>query len=175
MKRKNGYFILEVSVSIIITSIILIILYSLLLSSISMYKKIYSSIEIQQQGLEIQRHIENELKGGIEVTNIKTEDNQIINDKNFALKNAKSIFYKSKETLTNNEPDELFLNKKTKKVFIKRRGYKSGYEIGDYLDNIYISKEKDGKIVNIRLELSKNKQNHCVEFSIYKDDVGECI
>lgn len=175
MKRKKGYFILEISVSMIITSILLTILYGLLLSSISIYQKIYSSIEIQQQGLEIQRHIENELRKDIEITNIKTEENKIKNDENFELTNAKSIYYESKVNLECDEPDELFFNKKTKKIFIKRRGYKSGYEIGDYLDNIYIGKEKDGKIINIKLELSKNKQNHCIEFSIYKDDTGECI
>ena len=173
MKRRKGYFILEISISMVITSILLITLYSLLFSSINMYKKIYSSIEIQQQGLEIQQHIEKELSGDVEITEVKTENSKVLSDKTFQATSVKSIYYKSKTNLELNSCDELFLNKKTKKLFIKRNGYKTGYEVGDYINDIYISKEKDGKIINIKLELSKNKQNHCVEFSIYKDDTGE--
>ena len=175
MKRRRGYLILEISMSMIITSIVLLVLYSLLFTSLNMYKKIYSSIEIQQQALEIQKYIEKELSGDINIINIKTENNKILGDENFEFTNVKSIYYKPKKDLEYNCCDELFLNKKTKKLFIRRRGYKSGYEIGDYIDNIYISKEKNGKIINIRLELSNNKQNHCVEFLIYNDDMGEFI
>lgn len=175
MKRREGYIVLEISISMLITSIVLIILYSLLFTSMNMYKRIYSSIEIQQQGLEIQKHMEKELSGDIEITNVKTENSQILTGKEFELTKVKSIYYKSKTNLECNECDELFLNKKTKKLFIKRMGYKSGYEVGDYIDDIYISKEKDGRIVNIKLELSKNKQKHCIEFSIYNDDIGELV
>lgn len=173
MKRRKGYLILEISISMIIMSIVLITLYGLLFTSINMYKKIYSSIEIQQQGMEIQKHMEKELSGDIEITDVKTENSQVLNDKEFEFTKVKSIYYKSKTNLEVNDCDELFLNNKAKKLFIKRMGYKSGYEIGDYIDSIYISKEKDGRIINIKLQLSKNKQNHCIEFSIYNDNIGE--
>lgn len=167
MKTKNGYLIIEASLSICISLIIIIGLYGLLFSSLKIYKKIHSSIEIQQQGIEIQKHIEKELSEGIEVVNVKTQNNQILTSKNFEFKNVISIKYKPIDRLSSMGLDELFLNKKTQKIFIKRRNSASGYEIGDYLDNMYISKEKDGELIRIKLELSKNKQLNTVEFTMY--------
>ena len=111
MKRRECYLILEISISMLITSIVLIILYSLLFTSMNMYKRIYSSIEIQQQGLEIQKHMEKELTGDIEITDVKTENSQILTGKEFEFTKVKSIYYKSKTNLECNDCDELFLNK----------------------------------------------------------------
>lgn len=172
MNNKKGYILLDISISMLIMSIILLTLYNLLFFSISIYKKIYSKIEIQQQGVEVQNYIEKELSSDKHINKIKKSNGTILNDKEFSLENVKSIYYKSNKDI---DYDEIFLNKKSKKLFIKRMGYKSGYEIGDYIDNMYISKEEDGNIINIKLELSKNKQNHCIEFSIYNDYMGEII
>ena len=172
MNRRRGYILLEISISMLIISIILVILYNLLFFSINTYKKIYSSIEIQQQGLEIQNLLERELSSYKYICKIKRINGEVLNKNEFELENVKSIYYK----LENKDlPDELYLNKTTKKLFLKRNGYSSGYEIGDYVDNMYISKEKDGNIINIKLELSKNNQKHCVEFSIYNDNKGEVL
>ncbi|WGX75766.1 hypothetical protein QJS64_17935 [Paraclostridium bifermentans] len=112
MKRREGYLILEISISMLITSIVLIVLYSLLFTSMNMYKRIYSSIEIQQQGLEIQKHMEKELSGDVEIIDVKTENSQILTGKEFEFTKVKSIYYKSKTNLECNDCDELFLNKK---------------------------------------------------------------
>lgn len=177
MKTKNGYLIIEASLSICISLLITIGLYGLLFSSLKIYKKIHSSIEIQQQGIEIQKHIEKELNEGIEVVSIKTQNNQVLTSKNFDFKNVISIKYKPIDRLSSMGLDELFLNKKTQKIFIKRRNSMSGYEIGDYLDNMYISKEKDGELISIKLELSKNKQLNIIEFKLYNKyiNMGESI
>ena len=175
MKTKRGYILIEASISVCLTLIMVSTLYSLLFSSLNIYKKIHSSIEIQQQGIEIQKHIEKELKEDIEVVSVKTVDNQTIISKDFDCKDVVSIKYKPVDRLQSMGLDELFLNKKTQKIFIKRKNASSGYEIGDYLDNMYVSKEKDGKIINIKLELSKNNQNHISEFMLYNNytDLGE--
>lgn len=52
------------------------------------------------------------------------------------------------------------------KLFIKDVTASSGYEIGDYVDKILISKQNSGKIIDIKLELSKNKQVYKTNFTI---------
>lgn len=177
MKAKEGYLMIEVAMSICIIMLIVSILYGLLFSGLSIYKKIHSSIEIQQQGMEIQNQIEKELRDGIEIVSVKTKDNKVITSKEFDTTSVISIKYKPIDRDDREGLDELFLNKNSSKIFVKRKNAMSGYEIGDYLDNIYISKDKDGKIVNIKLELSKNIQSYFIEFTLYNNqkNVGEVI
>ena len=52
------------------------------------------------------------------------------------------------------------------KLFIKDVTASSGYEIGDYVDKILISKENSDKIIDIKLNLSKNKQVYETKFTI---------
>ncbi|MEG2983435.1 MAG: hypothetical protein RR835_01960 [Peptostreptococcaceae bacterium] len=177
MKARKGYLMIEVAISVCIILLIVSILYGLLFFGLNIYKKLHSSIEIQQQGIEIQNHIENELKNGIEIISVKTKDNQIITSKEFDYTSVISIKYKPINREDNVGFDELFLNKKTSKIFIKRRNASSGHEIGDYLDNIYISKANGGNIINIKLELSKNIQSYFIEFTLYNNqkNMGEVI
>ncbi|MGL5715567.1 MAG: hypothetical protein ACRCXT_20455 [Paraclostridium sp.] len=166
MQVKKGYLALENIISIVITGIILTVGTGVLLTSLNIYQKIYSTIEIQQQGMEIQNYIEKELNHGIEVKSVKTTANQVITSDEFDEKDVISIKYKPIDRPISQGLDEIFLNNKTNKVFIKRRNSSSGYEVGDYLDNIYISKLKKGTYISLRLELSKNNQNHSLEFSL---------
>lgn len=177
MNRKSGYLLLETSISVCIMVIIISGLYTLMFLGIKFYNNIHSSIEIQQQGLEVQRTIEKELKNRVNVYNVKTENNEIITSNNFDYKKVISIKYKPVDREDKLGLDELFLNKRTQKVFIKRRNASSGYEIGDYIDNMYISKDKDGKIINIKLDLSKSNQKYSTSFKIYNNDLdtGEII
>ena len=55
---------------------------------------------------------------------------------------------------------------KNNKLFIKDVTASSGYEIGDYVDKILISKENSDKIIDIKLNLSKNKQVYETKFTI---------
>lgn len=166
MKARGGYLVLENIVSVITTSIILITLYGLLFSTLNIYQKIHSSIEIQQQGTEIQYYIEKELKNNIEIANIKTIDNKNMDLEDLENEDIVSIKYKPIDRLDNLGFDEIFFNKKSNKIFIKRNNSATGYEIGNYLDHIYISKTTGGKGMNIKLELSKNKQKQDIKFSI---------
>ncbi len=166
MQARKGYLLLENIISIVTTGIILTTLYGVLFTSLNMYRRIHSTIEIQQQGLEIQNYMEKELKDDIEIKSIKTSSNQTIISPEFEEKDVISIKYKPVNRLDSQGLDEIYLNNKTNKVFIKRKNASSGYEIGDYLDNIYIEKLKSGKIINIKLKLSKDNQQHKVKFSI---------
>jgi hypothetical protein len=89
-----------------------------------------------------------------------------ITNEDFDERDIISIKYKPIDRDDSQGLDEIYLNSTTNKVFIKRRNAASGYEIGNYLDKLYIEKRKNGKIVNIRLQLSKNNQNYEVKFSL---------
>lgn len=169
MKVKKGYLMLEVCISMGTMFIIISIIYWIFFSSLSIYKRINSSVEIQQQGIEIQGHVEKELCDGIEIISVKTRENNIINSRDFDITDVISIKYKPINRDVSLGLDELYLNTRSNKIFIKRRNAASGYEIGDYLDNIYISKKKDGKIVNIELKLSKNTQKYFNKFTMYQN------
>ncbi|MGL4796884.1 MAG: hypothetical protein ACRC1Y_02545 [Paraclostridium sp.] len=166
MQTKKGYLVLENIISISTTGIIMTTLCGTLLSALSMYSKINSTIEIQQQGLEIQNHIERELNDNVEIKSIKTVNNQNIIFDEFEEKDIVSIKFKPIDRLESQGLDEIYLNNRTNKVFIKRKNATSGYEIGDYLENLYIEKLKGCNSVNIRLELSKNNQHYNIKFSL---------
>lgn len=166
MRARKGYLILEHIVSMAITGIILTTLYGLFFTSLNIYSKIHSIIEIQQQGLEIQNHIEKELSDNIEIKSIKTVNNQNITDEEFSEKDVISIKYKPIDRDAAKGLDEIYINNRSNKVFIKRKDATSGHEIGDYINNIYIEKVNSGKIINIRLNLSKGSQKHEIKFSL---------
>lgn len=166
MQVRKGYLILENIISIGITGIILITLYGIFFSTINMYFKVNSIVEIQQQGLELQNHIEKELNDNVEVKSIKTVNNKNIIASEFEEQDVISIKFKPINRDDSQGLDEIYLNNRTNKVFIKRKNAVSGYEIGNYLDNLYIEKLKDGKIINLKLKLSKDNQNYEVKFSL---------
>mgnify|MGYP003483013237 CR=1 FL=1 len=69
MQVRKGYLILENIISITITGVIVTTLCAILFSALNLYSKTCSTIEIQQQGLELQNHIERELNENIEINN----------------------------------------------------------------------------------------------------------
>lgn len=166
MQVRKGYLILENIISIGITGIILTTLYGIFFSTINMYFKVNSIVEIQQQGLELQNYIEKELNDNVEVKSIKTVNNKNIIASEFEEQDVISIKFKPINRDDSQGLDEIYLNNRTNKVFIKRKNAVSGYEIGNYLDNLYIEKLKDGKIINLKLKLSKDNQNYEVKFSL---------
>ena len=166
MQVRKGYLILENIISITITGVIVTTLCSILFLALNLYSKTCSTIEIQQQGLELQNHIERELNENIEIKSIKMANGKNITNEDFDERDIISIKYKPIDRDDSQGLDEIYLNSTTNKVFIKRRNAASGYEIGNYLDKLYIEKRKNGKIVNIRLQLSKNNQNYEVKFSL---------
>ena len=58
---------------------------------------------------------------------------------------------------------------------LNKNGYSEsgGYEIGDYVDNMYIALQEDGRIAKLKLELSKNNQKYSTEFNIYIRNIKE--
>lgn len=167
---NKGFLLLESIISLAFIMTLVLILNNLVFQSMNIKKNVEDKVELQQQAGEITKHIEDligESKGiisikarGIErdnivlsdVTSIKCKyrdekENKNIKDKELSLKSNNKLFINTLNSAGNSEP--------------------GGYEIGDYIDNMYIKISEDNKYVDIKLQLSKNKQTYETYFKVY--------
>lgn len=160
MKYRNGYILIESVVTLSIIMVLSAIIYSMVHLSINIKNVMEDKIEIQQQAMEITNYIDELIgnsKGIIGVT-YKEECNDLLS--------VTSIKCKYKEDDNKLKDKELKFTPSTNKLFIKDVSASSGYEIGDYVEKVCISKNTNSKVIDIRLELSKNKQEYATEFTI---------
>lgn len=173
MERRKGYLLIESVLTLSLIVLLTSILYYLLFFCINLKNTIESRIELQQQSMEMTNQIEK----------IIGESNGIMNYNYTNLTSVTSIKCKYTNEDTNNsiKDKELSLKKDRSKLFVNTlnkygNSEIGGYEIGDYIDHIYISLDDGGRLVNIRLELSKNNQKYESNFSIYiKNFKGDTI
>ena len=170
MKNKNGYILLESLVSLGITSILVLLLYSTLMLSVNAKNLIEDKIELQQQAIDITRQIEAVIgnsKGIIEINARTSNENKYMDFKDIS--SIKCRYTDGKNDDGKNL--EISLKENLNKVFINGLNdgisKSGGYEIGDYIDNIYIRVCKDEQCVDLILELSKNNRKYETEFSVY--------
>ena len=175
MKRKNGFLLLESVISITIIVMLVSILYYLLFFCINIKVGIENKVELQQQAIELENYIQKiigESKGILKTELSKNSTNLV---------SVKSIKCKYRDELISDntiKDKELSLKTNTNKLFINtlsKNGYSEsgGYEIGDYIDNMYIALQEDGRIAKLKLELSKNNQKYSTEFDIYIRNIKE--
>ena len=160
MKCKKGYILIESVITLSIIMILSSIIYLILDLSLNMKSNIEDKIELQQQAIEITNYIDELIgnsKGIIGIIS-KEEINNFLS--------VTSIKCKYKEDDNKLKDKEIKLIPSSNKLFIKDVTASSGYEIGDYVDKILISKQNSGKIIDIKLELSKNKQVYKTNFTI---------
>lgn len=165
MKCRKGYLLIESVLTLSLIVVLSSILYYMLFFCLNLKSTIEDKIELQQQGLEITNHIEK----------IIGESKGIINFNSPVLVPVTSIKckYTSGNIVNNSVKDkELSLKTDKSKLFINTlNSYGNseigGYEIGDYIDNIYMSLNENKKVANIKLKLSKNNQNYETNFSVY--------
>ena len=160
MKCRKGYILIESVITLSIIMILSSIIYLILDLSLNMKSNIEDKIELQQQAIEITNYIDELIgnsKGIIGIIS-KEEINNFLS--------VTSIKCKYKEDDNKLKDKEIKFIPSSNKLFIKDVTASSGYEIGDYVDKILISKQNSGKIIDIKLELSKNKQVYKTNFTI---------
>ncbi|MEF9992510.1 MAG: hypothetical protein RRZ84_00120 [Romboutsia sp.] len=171
MKSRGGYLLLESVMSLAIISTIVAILYTIIFLSSNIKTSLEDKVELQQQAIEISRHIEEVIGNSMGIISITPKDNN-----NETLRDVVSIKCKYKDSTLN--PDstiknkEISLKKDLDKLFINTVtangiSESGGYEIGDYIDNLYIGMSDDNKCANILLKLSKNNQTYETKFRVY--------
>lgn len=168
MNRKKGYLLLEYIISIGIISIIILTLYYLLFFTYGIKTRLEAKVELQQQSNEITKYVEDIIensKGIISINSMEYTDNKEINVTSIKCK------YKDKNLSEDIKDKEISLKKDLNKIFINSinnsgNSEPGGYEIGDYIENLYITTNRNKRFVNIKLELSKGSEELETEFNI---------
>ena len=178
MQHKNGFLLLESIVSLSLIVILVSILYYLLFFCINIKDTVEDKIELQQQGMEIANYIEKIIgdSKGIINTEINNNSKELVSVTSIKCK------YRDENIIDNNIKDkELSLKTDKNKLFVNtlnKYGHSEsgGYEIGDYIDKIYIAVYENGRLAKLKLELSKNSYKYKTEFDIYiRNYKGETV
>ena len=173
---KKGYVLLEVIVSLSVMIIIIMCLYGVIVVSHNVKDNIEDRIELSQQVQEIDYQIKNLIEECVNIINITTVDKNTVDNleynKVYDVCSIKLNFKieENQEDL-NLKNKEINLKKNTNKLFVNTLNNDNsreagGYEIGDYVKNIYIKLENP-KIVSIVFYLSKNDVDLEKEVKLY--------
>lgn len=172
MKNNKGYLLLESIMSLAIIGTLLIAIYTSLIFCIESKTSIEDKIEIQQQGLEMSKHIKSTIEKSKGIISV-TYNDENSND-NFKGITSIKCNYKGKDGLSNSsiKNKEISYKKNSKKLFIntlnsKNQSESGGYEIGDYVENIYVYKDNNPKFLTIKLRLGKNNQIYENQFKVF--------
>ena len=150
MKVRQGYILLEVIVCTFIMSMLIMVLYSVTISAINTKDNIEDKIELNQQAEEMEYHIKNIVENSINIINITTTDNEVIEtlqeNKTYNVLSIKLNFKSDDENINSkNKKDnqEISFKRDLKKIFINtlyddNSNKAGGYEIGDYVESIKI-------------------------------------
>nr|UWI51279.1 hypothetical protein NZ312_06155 [Clostridioides difficile] len=167
MKRKCGYLLLESAVSLTIIVVLVITLYSIFILTMNLKVKIEDKMELQQQSIEITKSIEGIISNSRGIINLSS------NDESFKKMTSIKCRYVDENTTDNEEytsNKEIILNERRNKLFVNSLNGESsqagGYEIGDYVDEMYVSMSNNGEYINIILKLSKHNQKYETEFKV---------
>ena len=168
MKVRQGYILLEVIVCTFIMSMLIMVLYSVTISAINTKDNIEDKIELNQQAEEMEYHIKNIVENSINIINITTTDNEVIEtlqeNKTYNVLSIKLTFKSDDENINSkNKKDnqEISFKRDLKKIFINtlyddNSNKAGGYEIGDYVESIKI-KIESSKLICIIINLEKDK------------------
>ncbi|MGL6107444.1 hypothetical protein [Romboutsia sp.] len=165
MKHRKGYLLVESIITLSLIVVLASILYYMLFFSINLKSTIEDKIELQQQSIEITKQIEKvigESKGIINITSTNSIPVTSIKCK-YMDRDIKNSSIKDKELSLKTDKSKLFINT----LNIYGNSETGGYEIGDYIDSMYISLDEGGRLANIKLKLSKNMQKYETNFSVY--------
>lgn len=168
LKVSKGYLLIEGVVSLSVVVIISFTLYSLLSVTLNLKNRMNDLVELQQQSIDITKHIESLVsnsKGIISITPLKYGENNT--NEYIDVKSIKLKYSTGDDSL---DDKEIYLNVNRNKVFVNSlkngSSQAGGYEIGDYVDNIYIRQIGKGTYIKVCLSLSKNSQKYQTKFDI---------
>ncbi len=132
MKARQGYILLEVIVCTFIMSMLIMVLYSVTISAINTKDNIEDKIELNQQAEEMEYHIKNIVENSINIINITTTDNEVIEtlqeNKIYNVLSIKLNFKSDDENINSkNKKDnqEISFKRDIKKIYGKTRTHTS--------------------------------------------------
>ncbi|HBG5345931.1 TPA: hypothetical protein KQG29_003359 [Clostridioides difficile] len=176
MKHKCGYLLLESVVSLSSIVIMILVLYSISMSTINLKLRIEDKIELQQQSLEIIKSMEGIISNSMGIINVSNDEETFKKTTSIKCRYIDENVNNNEESISNKE---IILNERRNKLFVNSLNGESsqagGYEIGDYVDEMYVSITNNGQYVNIKLKLSKRSQKYEAKFKIKVWNFNESI
>ncbi|MGL5693351.1 MAG: hypothetical protein ACRCXA_04680 [Peptostreptococcaceae bacterium] len=174
MNNKKGYLLLETIIALTIIVTILLVLYSILYLCLNVKTTLEDKIEIQQQAIEISKHIKSTIEKSKGIIDIKFDGFENDNEDGVNYKSVSSIKcrYKNESNSSSVKNKEISFKRNTNKIFINTLNYSNqsepgGYEIGDYIENIYVNEAIEKEFLDVKLKLKKNKEIYKTKFKIY--------
>lgn len=174
--NRDGYILLETSVSLFIVIFIVVCLHQVIVLSCNMKSSIEDKVELYQQAEEINCELKEVLEQSFRIIDITTVDFNTIKDIKYDnLYNINSIKLDLQENRNvynlRTKDKEINFKKDRKKIFINTLRSDNtrelgGYEIGDYVDSIHMRLENK-QLITIILKLKKNKATLERENKIY--------
>ncbi|MCM0741147.1 hypothetical protein NB460_06255 [Clostridioides difficile] len=113
MKHKYGYLLLESVVSLSSMVIIILVLYSIFLSTINLKLKVEDKIELQQQSLEIIKSMEGIISNSMGIMNVSNYEETF--KKTTSIKCRYVDENNNEESISNKE---IILNERRNKLFV---------------------------------------------------------
>ncbi|MDR0879856.1 MAG: type II secretion system GspH family protein [Clostridioides sp.] len=156
MKKRRGYLLLESITTLAVICIISLAMTSLLLMSSKIQNQINDEVELQQQAAEIMRSIDELISqsyGIIQMESGEVKDDEYLKIGFIDLKYSKPGSPEDKRIYVNRDKNKLFV---TNVIDGNSKG--GGYEIGDYIDGLYIKGDKSQRKIGIRLKLKKKSE-----------------
>ena len=164
-KKRNGYIFLEVFSSICIASMVMIVISTTATISTNEIKKIDNRIELSEQFNEIKYFISRNLKNANDINFYTRNKPVIINGEFQSVDEIKTNeFLNDKFGILENEIMYISINNLNKKIYIQKSGGK--YEIGNYINDMKIKKNLNGRTYNIEIELKKGNSSYMDKFSV---------
>lgn len=162
MRKQQGFSLIELIISLGLMSILMLLVFNILFFSLNMYNKTEAHIEIQEQAQMLKQFIEDKLYISSGIDSIVDINGSKIKTEDFEKGEIKELRFKLEEIVA-----DIYIDKKSKKVFFKKDLRYNGYEIADYVNKINVESIDNGRGVKINLELEKNSKNMNVEFCVY--------
>lgn len=161
MKYKKGYLLIESIMSMSIILIIMTLIYNVFNFTVNIQNQIINKVELNQHAIDISEHIEKIIKGANQI-----QINTVKSDENFKKISTIKCYYrneimKDKQITYKENYNKIFID-----TIINNVLQSGGYEIGCYVEGMYIHREDKKDILDISLNLEKDNIKYNYEFKV---------
>ncbi|KXZ40076.1 hypothetical protein SAMN05661008_01281 [Alkalithermobacter thermoalcaliphilus JW-YL-7 = DSM 7308] len=162
MIKNDGFLIIELVIYLFITSIITVLLFNIFKFSINTFSKTEANVEIQQQAQFLKELIEDRVQRSKGIDSIINVNGQRVNVRNFKKGQIREIRLAQNDGLVG-----IYIDSKSKKMFLRTDMNYNGYEIGNYVNKMEIENVENGKGITFILQIQKKDEIFDLEFTSY--------
>ncbi len=166
LKKREGYILIEMIIFLTVSMIIIMTSYIIIMFAIHEFNTVNYYSELEEISLCVQDKIRMEISESIDIVGYDKYFNSI---KDGQYTQIKRLYYICRDRENRENIVQKNISISDEKLYI---GKKSKYQIGNYVDKIFISEEKNKNdeliAVSFRIEYKKNKVKYMSKFKVYK-------